>query len=64
MESNTQPLQEKSLCLLEKNQYTFNVESEFTETEIKHWVELLFDVKGYVSTWGGGGNPSGCSAHP
>ncbi|KAI4972252.1 hypothetical protein ZWY2020_003177 [Hordeum vulgare] len=36
---------EKSLRLLGKNQYTFNVESEFTKTEIKHWVELFFGVK-------------------
>ncbi|KAL6838940.1 hypothetical protein ACP4OV_031258 [Aristida adscensionis] len=26
-------------------QYTFNVESRFTKTEIKHWVELFFGVK-------------------
>ncbi|MBP0685742.1 50S ribosomal protein L23, partial [Mycobacterium tuberculosis] len=26
-------------------QYTFNVESGSTRTEIKHWVELFFDVK-------------------
>jgi large subunit ribosomal protein L23 len=30
---------------LGKNQYTFNVESGFTKTEIKHWVELFFGVK-------------------
>jgi ribosomal protein L23 len=36
---------EKSLRLLGKNQYTFNVESRFTKTEIKHWVELFFGVK-------------------
>ena len=35
----------KSIRLLGKNQYTFNVESGSTRTEIKHWVELLFDVK-------------------
>ncbi|RCU61606.1 hypothetical protein SETIT_J017500v2 [Setaria italica] len=28
-----------------KNQYTSNVESGFTKTEIKHWVELFFGVK-------------------
>ncbi|PWZ03908.1 Ribulose bisphosphate carboxylase large chain [Zea mays] len=38
---------EKSLRLLGKNQYTFNVESGFTKTEIKHWVELFFGVKTY-----------------
>ncbi|XBI74210.1 hypothetical protein VPH35_067793 [Triticum aestivum] len=36
---------EKGLRLLGKNQYTFNVESGFTKTEIKHWVELFFGVK-------------------
>uniref|UniRef100_A0AAT9ZWZ1 Large ribosomal subunit protein uL23c n=1 Tax=Phanera macrostachya TaxID=3078829 RepID=A0AAT9ZWZ1_9FABA len=36
---------DKSLRLLLKNQYTFNVESGSTRTEIKHWVELFFGVK-------------------
>nr|ANS11059.1 ribosomal protein L23 [Euphronia guianensis] len=35
----------KSIRLLGKNQYTFNVESGSTRTEIKHWVELFFGVK-------------------
>lgn len=35
----------KSLRLFQKNQYTFNVESGLTKTEIKHWVELFFGVK-------------------
>nr|YP_009975144.1 ribosomal protein L23 [Drypetes diopa]QNK04486.1 ribosomal protein L23 [Drypetes diopa] len=35
----------KSLRLLVKNQYTFNVESGLTRTEIKHWIELFFGVK-------------------
>jgi hypothetical protein len=30
---------------LVKNQYTSNVESGSTKTEIKHWVELFFGVK-------------------
>lgn len=38
-------LTEKSLRLLEKNQYTSNVESGSNRTEIKHWVELFFGVK-------------------
>nr|YP_010474972.1 ribosomal protein L23 [Corydalis racemosa]YP_010474998.1 ribosomal protein L23 [Corydalis racemosa]UVH69259.1 ribosomal protein L23 [Corydalis racemosa]UVH69285.1 ribosomal protein L23 [Corydalis racemosa] len=39
-------LTEKSVWLLiEKNQYTSNVESGSTRTEIKHWVELFFGVK-------------------
>nr|YP_010538835.1 ribosomal protein L23 [Valeriana jatamansi]UYF12366.1 ribosomal protein L23 [Valeriana jatamansi] len=36
---------DKSIRLLLKNKYTFNVESGFTSTEIKHWVELFFGVK-------------------
>nr|YP_009299032.1 ribosomal protein L23 [Pelargonium dolomiticum]YP_009299052.1 ribosomal protein L23 [Pelargonium dolomiticum]YP_009299928.1 ribosomal protein L23 [Pelargonium trifidum]YP_009299948.1 ribosomal protein L23 [Pelargonium trifidum]AJB98946.1 ribosomal protein L23 [Pelargonium dolomiticum]AJB98967.1 ribosomal protein L23 [Pelargonium dolomiticum]AJB99841.1 ribosomal protein L23 [Pelargonium trifidum]AJB99863.1 ribosomal protein L23 [Pelargonium trifidum] len=36
---------DKSLRLVFKNQYTFNVESGSTRTEIKSWVELLFGVK-------------------
>jgi len=36
---------EKSILLLENNQYTSNVESGSTRTEIKHWVELFFGVK-------------------
>lgn len=35
---------DKSIRLLGKNQYTFNVESGSTRT-IKHWVELFFGVK-------------------
>uniref|UniRef100_UPI0030FEB8A3 ribosomal protein L23 n=1 Tax=Dactylicapnos lichiangensis TaxID=54434 RepID=UPI0030FEB8A3 len=39
-------LTEKSYQLLVgKNQYTSNVESGSTRTEIKHWVELFFGVK-------------------
>ena len=36
---------DKSIGLLVKNQYTSNVESGSTRTEIKHWVELFFGVK-------------------
>nr|YP_009299249.1 ribosomal protein L23 [Pelargonium echinatum]YP_009299271.1 ribosomal protein L23 [Pelargonium echinatum]AJB99162.1 ribosomal protein L23 [Pelargonium echinatum]AJB99186.1 ribosomal protein L23 [Pelargonium echinatum] len=36
---------EKSLLLVAINQYTFNVESGSTRTEIKSWVELFFGVK-------------------
>jgi large subunit ribosomal protein L23 len=35
----------KSLRLLGKNQYTSNVESGSTKTEIKYWVKLFFGVK-------------------
>nr|UDZ60972.1 ribosomal protein L23 [Limnocharis flava] len=38
-------LTEKSIRLLGNNQYTSNVESGSTRTEIKHWVELFFGVK-------------------
>nr|ASN79063.1 ribosomal protein L23 [Pityopus californicus] len=36
---------EKGNRLRKKNQYTFNVESGSTRTEIKHWIELFFGVK-------------------
>ena len=36
---------EKSIRLLGNNQYTSNVESGSTRTEIKHWIELFFGVK-------------------
>nr|YP_010014693.1 ribosomal protein L23 [Epimedium simplicifolium]YP_010014712.1 ribosomal protein L23 [Epimedium simplicifolium]YP_010342711.1 ribosomal protein L23 [Epimedium truncatum]YP_010342730.1 ribosomal protein L23 [Epimedium truncatum]QOI13446.1 ribosomal protein L23 [Epimedium simplicifolium]QOI13447.1 ribosomal protein L23 [Epimedium simplicifolium]UOA65677.1 ribosomal protein L23 [Epimedium truncatum]UOA65678.1 ribosomal protein L23 [Epimedium truncatum] len=36
---------EKTVRLLRKNQYTSNVESKSTRTEIKRWVELFFGVK-------------------
>nr|QWK45235.1 ribosomal protein L23 [Stephania tetrandra]QWK45254.1 ribosomal protein L23 [Stephania tetrandra] len=36
---------DKSIRLLVNNQYTYNVESGSTRTEIKHWVELFFGVK-------------------
>ncbi|RZC57999.1 hypothetical protein C5167_005306 [Papaver somniferum] len=36
---------DKSIRLLGNNQYTSNIESGSTRTEIKHWVELFFGVK-------------------
>nr|YP_010192032.1 ribosomal protein L23 [Evolvulus alsinoides]BDR61777.1 ribosomal protein L23 [Evolvulus alsinoides var. oblongus]QZN05674.1 ribosomal protein L23 [Evolvulus alsinoides]UKO32302.1 ribosomal protein L23 [Evolvulus alsinoides]UKO32322.1 ribosomal protein L23 [Evolvulus alsinoides]BDR61797.1 ribosomal protein L23 [Evolvulus alsinoides var. oblongus] len=36
---------DKSFRLLGKNQYTFNVESGSTKTEIKRWIERFFGVK-------------------
>nr|YP_009253603.1 ribosomal protein L23 [Senna tora]YP_009253623.1 ribosomal protein L23 [Senna tora]YP_009763002.1 ribosomal protein L23 [Senna obtusifolia]YP_009763022.1 ribosomal protein L23 [Senna obtusifolia]UQJ77014.1 ribosomal protein L23 [Sophora sp. ND-2022]ALF03792.1 ribosomal protein L23 [Senna tora]ALF03812.1 ribosomal protein L23 [Senna tora]QIQ60209.1 ribosomal protein L23 [Senna obtusifolia]QIQ60210.1 ribosomal protein L23 [Senna obtusifolia] len=36
---------DKSIRLVLKNQYTSNVESGSTRTEIKHWFELVFGVK-------------------
>nr|YP_009241276.1 ribosomal protein L23 [Drosera rotundifolia]YP_009241320.1 ribosomal protein L23 [Drosera rotundifolia]AMK97288.1 ribosomal protein L23 [Drosera rotundifolia]AMK97330.1 ribosomal protein L23 [Drosera rotundifolia] len=38
-------LTHKSTRLSSQNQYTSNVESGSTKTEIKHWVELFFGVK-------------------
>ena len=36
---------DKIIQLLGKNQYTSNVESGSTRTEIKHWVKHFFGVK-------------------
>jgi large subunit ribosomal protein L23 len=38
-------LTEKSIRLLERNQYTFNVDSQSNKTKIKNWIEHFFDVK-------------------
>jgi large subunit ribosomal protein L23 len=38
-------LTEKTIRLLEKNQYTFDVDKKSTKTEIKKWIEGFFDVK-------------------
>nr|QYB21581.1 ribosomal protein L23 [Halocarpus bidwillii] len=38
-------LTEKSIRLLEKNQYTLNVDSRSTKTRIKNWIELFFNVR-------------------
>ena len=35
----------KSIRLLEKNQYTFDVDLKATKTEVKCWVEGFFGVK-------------------
>ncbi|WKA04989.1 hypothetical protein VitviT2T_022982 [Vitis vinifera] len=39
----------KPTRLLGKNQYTSNVESGSTRTEIKHWVELFFGVSSRIA---------------
>jgi len=39
------PVTEKSVKLLEKNQYTFIVDRQITKPEIKKVIEFLFDVK-------------------
>nr|BBF91088.1 ribosomal protein L23 [Phyllocladus aspleniifolius] len=38
-------LTDKSIRLLEKNQYTLNVDSRSTKTRIKKWIELFFNVR-------------------
>nr|YP_009478238.1 ribosomal protein L23 [Adiantum shastense]AVP32698.1 ribosomal protein L23 [Adiantum shastense] len=35
----------KSIRLLQQNQYTFQVDSKLTKTEMKNWVEQFFDVE-------------------
>nr|QWW92584.1 ribosomal protein L23 [Amphidium sp. 49156] len=38
-------LTEKTIRLLEKNQYTFDVNHKSTKTQIKKWIEDFFNVK-------------------
>nr|AMZ03479.1 ribosomal protein L23 [Bienertia sinuspersici]AMZ03499.1 ribosomal protein L23 [Bienertia sinuspersici] len=38
---------DKSIRLLGKNQYTSNVESKSTRTEIKHWVKLVIAMNSH-----------------
>jgi large subunit ribosomal protein L23 len=38
-------LTEKTIRLLEKNQYSFNVNAQSNKAEIKKWIELFFRVK-------------------
>jgi len=38
-------LTEKSVRLIENNQYTFDVESKLTKPQIKKIIECFFDVK-------------------
>nr|AXZ97109.1 ribosomal protein L23 [Callistopteris apiifolia] len=40
-----QVLTEKTIRLLQQNQYTFNVTLQSNKTEIKDWIEKFFDVK-------------------
>nr|YP_009695439.1 ribosomal protein L23 [Neocheiropteris palmatopedata]QEJ81731.1 ribosomal protein L23 [Neocheiropteris palmatopedata] len=40
-----QLITEKSIRLLQQNQYTFHVDSRVTKTEMKNWIEQIFDVK-------------------
>jgi large subunit ribosomal protein L23 len=39
------PIGMKAIRLLEKRQYTFDVDLKATKTEVKHWVEGFFNVK-------------------
>lgn len=38
-------LTEKTIHLLEQNQYTFDVNQKSTKTQIKKWIERFFNVK-------------------
>nr|YP_009531720.1 ribosomal protein L23 [Leiosporoceros dussii]AXZ70930.1 ribosomal protein L23 [Leiosporoceros dussii] len=38
-------LTEKTIRLLERNQYSFDVDSRATKTEIKQWIQSFFNVK-------------------
>ena len=38
-------LTEKIIRLLERNQYTFNIDSQLNKTKMKIWIEHFFDVK-------------------
>ena len=39
------PIGMKAIRLLEKRQYTFDVDLKATKTEVKRWVEGFFNVK-------------------
>nr|YP_010463850.1 ribosomal protein L23 [Anemia phyllitidis]UUL71116.1 ribosomal protein L23 [Anemia phyllitidis] len=41
----SQVLTGKSIRLLGNNQYTFEVDTESTKTEIKNWIEKFFAIK-------------------
>nr|YP_009690610.1 ribosomal protein L23 [Lindsaea linearis]QEG57390.1 ribosomal protein L23 [Lindsaea linearis] len=43
--SKNQILTEKSICLLRRKQYSFEVHPELTKTELKIWIEQFFDIK-------------------
>nr|YP_003795623.1 ribosomal protein L23 [Pteridium aquilinum subsp. aquilinum]ADK47599.1 ribosomal protein L23 [Pteridium aquilinum subsp. aquilinum]QRK25996.1 ribosomal protein L23 [Pteridium aquilinum subsp. japonicum] len=36
---------EKSIRLLQQNQYSFHVDSKLTKTEMKYWIERFFNVE-------------------
>nr|YP_009425942.1 ribosomal protein L23 [Deparia pycnosora]ASU94617.1 ribosomal protein L23 [Deparia pycnosora] len=43
--SKNQLITEKSIRLLQQNQYTSHVDSKLTKTEMKSWIEGFFAVK-------------------
>lgn len=43
--SKNQLITEKSIRLLQQNQYTFHVDSKLTKTEMKNLIEKFFAVK-------------------
>nr|YP_011030841.1 ribosomal protein L23 [Hiya brooksiae]WQT71223.1 ribosomal protein L23 [Hiya brooksiae] len=43
--SKNQVVTEKSIRLLQQNQYTFHVDSKLTKTEMKYWIERFFNVE-------------------
>nr|YP_009426030.1 ribosomal protein L23 [Deparia viridifrons]ASU94705.1 ribosomal protein L23 [Deparia viridifrons] len=43
--SKNQLITEKSIRLLQQNQYTSHVDSKLTKTEMKNWIEGFFAVK-------------------
>ena len=38
-------LTQKCICILEMNQYTFNVDSQLNKTKMQIWIEHFFNVK-------------------
>ena len=43
--SKNQIVTEKSIRLLQQNQYSFHVDSKLTKTEMKFWIERFFNVE-------------------
>nr|YP_011004442.1 ribosomal protein L23 [Asplenium antiquum]WPT27097.1 ribosomal protein L23 [Asplenium antiquum] len=43
--SKNQIITDKSIRLLQQNQYTSHVDSKLTKTEMRKWVEQFFNVK-------------------
>lgn len=39
------PIGMKTISLLEKRQYTFDVDIKATKTQVKNWIENFFNVK-------------------